>query len=64
MVLLGLFFGNAAYLPWRKNATASTGAPPPYVAPLAFLGRHTLPVYLVHQPVLISTLWALGVIRF
>ncbi len=64
VVLLGLFFGNAAYLTWRKKATASTGTPPPYVAPLAFLGRHTLNVYLVHQPVLIATLWALGVIRF
>lgn len=72
VVLLGLFFGNALYLTWRKNATAPTGCPsgdpfgepPPYLAPLAFLGRHTLSVYLVHQPVLIATLWALGVIRF
>ena len=68
VVLLGLFFGNAAYLPWRENPTAPNrtpnGAPPPYAAPLAFFGRHTLTVYLLHQPVLIATLWALGVIRF
>ena len=62
VVLLGLFFGNAAYVPWRGKTAAAKG--PPYAAPLAFLGRHTLLVYLVHQPVLIATLWALGVVSF
>ncbi len=61
VMLLGLFFGNAAYLAWRKRS------PPPReprpAAPLAFLGRHTLFIYLVHQPVLIATLWALGVVN-
>jgi uncharacterized membrane protein len=62
VVLLGLFFGNAVYLPLRKKAPAAK--PPPYAAPVAFLGRHTLLIYLVHQPVLIATLWALGVVKF
>jgi uncharacterized membrane protein len=61
VVLFGLFFGNVAYLPLRKAAPA---APPPYAAPLAFIGRHTLFIYLVHQPVLLATLWALGIARF
>lgn len=61
VVLLGLFFGNAAYLVWRKK---SPPAPVPRAAkPLAFLGRHTLFIYLIHQPVLIATLWALGIIE-
>ncbi|WP_207956931.1 heparan-alpha-glucosaminide N-acetyltransferase [Rubrobacter tropicus] len=60
VVLLGLFFGNAFYLA-RKGSPA---APPPLAAPLAFIGRHTLFIYLVHQPVLIATLWALGIVRF
>lgn len=60
VLLLGLFFGNAFYLA-RKGTPA---APPPFVAPLAFVGRHTLFIYLVHQPVLIATLWALGIVRF
>ncbi|MDP9478511.1 MAG: DUF1624 domain-containing protein [Actinomycetota bacterium] len=69
VLLLGLFFGSAAYLPRRKNPSGAPsrsplGNPPPYAAPLAFLGRHTLAVYLVHQPVLVAALWALGVIRF
>lgn len=60
VVLLGLFFGNAVYLVWRKK---SPPTPAPRVArPLTFLGRHTLFIYLIHQPVLIATLWALGII--
>jgi uncharacterized membrane protein len=63
VVLLGLFAGNMLYagrsprksvagLPWFSPAR-----------PLAFLGRHTLLIYLIHQPILIATLWALGVIE-
>lgn len=58
VVLFGLYFGNAAYLPRRAKAKPA----PPYAVPLAFLGRHTLLIYLVHQPVLISVLWTLGVV--
>ena len=60
VVLLGVFFGNVAYLPWRKNAPPALM--PRTAAPLAFLGRHTLFIYLVHQPVLIAVLWTLGLI--
>lgn len=60
VVLLGVFFGNAAYLPWRKRSPS--GEMPNHGAPVAFLGRHTLLIYLVHQPVLIATLWVLGII--
>lgn len=62
VVLLGIFFGNAIYLVWRKQRPA--GPVPSYTAPLNFLGQHTLFIYLVHQPVLITTLWALGIISF
>jgi uncharacterized membrane protein len=58
VVLLGVFFGNAVYLRWREKRPPT--AMPSYVAPLAFLGRHTLFVYLVHQPIFIAILWALG----
>jgi uncharacterized membrane protein len=58
VVLLGVFFGNAAYLPWRKKSPPSPT--PRAAAPLAFLGRHTLLIYLIHQPILIATLWILG----
>lgn len=60
VVLLGVFFGNAAYLHWRKNSPPALM--PRTATPLAFLGRHTLFIYLVHQPVLIAVLWTLGLI--
>ncbi|CAN5870441.1 heparan-alpha-glucosaminide N-acetyltransferase [soil metagenome] len=62
VVLLGIFFGNAIYLVWRKARPAAPA--PAYVGPLNFLGRHTLFIYLIHQPILIAILWALGIIRF
>lgn len=60
--LLGLYLGNAVYLPWRRRAPA--GPAPRSAAPLAFLGRHTLLVYLVHQPLMLAALWALGIVEF
>lgn len=62
VVLLGIFFGNAVYLIWRKERPA--GPAPSYTTPLNLLGRHTLFIYLVHQPIIIATLWALGIISF
>ncbi|HIZ47447.1 MAG TPA: DUF1624 domain-containing protein [Candidatus Gemmiger excrementavium] len=38
---------------WRPRA----GTAPAVLRPLAFAGRHTLLVYMLHQPVLYGTLW-------
>lgn len=57
VVLLGLSFGNATYAKRGRPGTKGNS----YAQPLAFLGRHTLLIYLAHQPVLIATLWVLGV---
>lgn len=61
VVLLGIFFGNAVYLAWHRRRSALEM--PEYFAPLAFLGRNTLFIYLVHQPVFIAILFALGMIE-
>lgn len=60
VVLLGVFFGNAVYRVWRRKHQVSPM--PSYVAPLAFLGRYTLFIYLAHQPIFIAVLFALGMV--
>jgi uncharacterized membrane protein len=60
VVLFGVTAGNALYGDLSKRAASSTPRPSA-VRPLAFLGRHSLVVYLVHQPVLLAALILLGV---
>jgi uncharacterized membrane protein len=60
VILLGVFAGNVLYAGREKRAVPA--APPlPAIRPLAFLGRHSLPVYLIHQPVLLTALILLDV---
>jgi uncharacterized membrane protein len=62
VMLLGVFAGNALYGDASKQAVR-TAPRPPLSRPLAFLGRHSLLVYFVHQPILIAALVLLGVAR-
>lgn len=63
VVLLGIFFGNLLY-PLGKRCFTFSEKPHPLLQGLAFLGRHSLTIYLLHQPVIIAFLLALGLIRF
>ncbi len=59
VALLGVCAGNLLYPHGRRRY----GLPPdpPAARGLAFLGRHSLPIYLLHQPVLVAALVLLGV---
>ncbi len=63
VVLLGISAGNLLYPSGRRRFSFSEK---PYLVlrGLAFLGRHSLTIYLVHQPVILALLFALGLIRF
>lgn len=61
VVLLGLFVGNTLYAGRVPRRSWSRRGVP--ARQLAFLGRHSLLIYLVHQPVLVSLLLLLGFAR-
>ena len=61
VVLIGLFVGNVIYADGRKPASLPNKAP--LVArPLLPLGRNSLFVYLIHQPIVIAVLALTGII--
>ena len=62
VVLVGLFLGHSAYTGYeRRFPLPPLGAAPP-VQLLAALGRHSLLIYLIHQPLLIALLVLLGLV--
>jgi uncharacterized membrane protein len=60
VVLLGIAAGHFLYSGRKPDRVK----PPAPARPLTFIGRHTLVIYLVHQPLLIAILAALGLVSF
>jgi uncharacterized membrane protein len=61
VVLIGLFFGNVVYGAGRRPATTEDKAPV-LARPLLPLGRNSLFIYLIHQPIIVAVLAALGIV--
>ena len=56
LVLIGIFLGNSLY----PNHTRSFSLPE-VSTPLSTIGRHSLFIYLLHQPILIALLYLFGI---
>jgi uncharacterized membrane protein len=61
VVLIGLFFGNVVYGDGSRPAVPEDKAPL-LARPLLPLGRNSLFVYLIHQPIIIAVLAVLGIV--
>lgn len=64
VVLLGIFLGNTLYPNGKRGFVLADYSLSPPVRFLDLLGRHSLLIYMVHQPILFALLALLGVVRF
>ncbi len=61
VALLGVFAGNLVY--GNGGRIARNAERPLAATPLTFLGKHSLVIYLIHQPIIVALLVVLGVIE-
>ena len=61
VVLIGLFIGDFLYGGYNRRFNLIDLSGISSVRSLSFLGRHSLFIYLIHQPVLVAMLYLLGI---
>ncbi len=63
VVLIGIAFGKRLYTNYKRNFSLPDFSQKIGIKVLAFLGKHSLFIYMVHQPVLLAGFWLAGVIE-
>jgi uncharacterized membrane protein len=58
MALIGIWIGHALYRGGQRQFALPDRSGAPAIRELAFLGRHSLLIYMAHQPILVGILFA------
>ena len=61
VALIGTFLGNTLYRDGKRQFSLPDLSQTPFTRILSFLGRHSLLIYIIHQPILIAILFSLGI---
>lgn len=63
VIIIGIFLGNNLYPNYTRKFKLPDLSENSVMKMFTFIGRHSLLIYLIHQPVLIAILYALGVVN-
>jgi uncharacterized membrane protein len=62
LVLVGIYLGNSVYHDFSRRFQLPDYSDRPVIRGFCFLGRNSLVIYLIHQPVLIVSMYVVGLV--